>query len=160
MRVLAIDPGYDRLGLAVLEKESGQKETLLYSECFTTNKQDEFGTRLVSIGEKVASLISEYGPEALSIENLFFENNQKTAMRVAETRGAILYLALSEGLSVMELTPLQVKSAVTGDGRSDKTHVAKMVSLLLPLPKRKIIDDEYDAIALGLAFFAYYRSKK
>ena len=96
----------------------------------------------------------------MSIENLFMQNNQKTVMKVSEARGVLLYIARVFKLSVYEFTPLQIKSAVTGSGRSDKTAVQKMVKILLPeiKNKTKIIDDEYDALACGLAYFALEKS--
>ncbi len=154
MRVLAIDPGYDRLGIAVVEKNAG-KELLIHSECLITDRKKEFGERLLLVGEKVSNTIKKFRPGALAIESLFLEKNQKTAMRVAEARGAILYEAAKNNIPVLEFTPLQVKSAVTGDGRSDKTRIARMLPLLLDLPKKKMLDDEIDAIALGLTYFAY-----
>ena len=154
MRVLAIDPGYDRMGLAVIEKKSN-KEILVYSSCLITDRQKDFGNRLLLVGKEVAETIKKFQPEAMAIESLFMEKNQKTGMRVSEARGVILYEAAKNRVPVMEFTPLQVKSAVTGDGRSDKTRIARMLPLLITLPKKKMLDDEMDAVALGLTFFAY-----
>ncbi len=155
MRVLAIDPGYERLGVAIIDKNIGQKETVVFSECFKTNAKLTFEDRLCLIGEHVEQIILEYKPTALSIENLFISNNQKTAMRVAEVRGVIIFLSKKHELSVKEFTPLQIKLSVTGDGKSTKGQVIKMVKMLAQNTKPKAIDDEYDAIAIGLAYFAY-----
>ena len=160
MRVLAIDPGYERLGIAVLEKLSGGKETLLYSDCFRTSAKESFESRLLSIGKRTEDVIKEYIPNALAIENLFLSNNQKTAMRVAEVRGALIYIASSNSLTVAEMAPLQIKLAVTGDGKSSKDQMMKMVDMLIKTNRSKMLDDEYDAIACGLAFFALYKSLK
>ena len=89
MRVLGIDPGFERLGIAIIEKEKGSKEELLFSECFKTAKSLEFTERLKLIGLRIEALSAEYKPKCLGIETLFIETNQKTAMRVAEVRGAI-----------------------------------------------------------------------
>ena len=158
MRVLAIDPGYERLGIAVLEKGTAGKEKLIFSDCFRTSPKENFESRLLSIGKRTEEIIEQYSPEALSIENLFMSNNQKTAMRVAEVRGALIYIVSSRGLAVAEMTPLQIKLAVTGDGKSSKDQMMKMVDLLIDTKKPKMLDDEYDAIACGLAFFALYKS--
>lgn len=158
MRILAIDPGYERLGIAILEKKSGQKDLLLYSDCFKTSAKDSFEKRLFLIGEKIEKLVDQYSPQALAIENLFLSNNQKTAMRVAEVRGAILYIATKNNLKISEMTPLQIKLAVTGDGKSSKNQMIKMVHLLIKTENKKMIDDEYDAIAAGIAFFALNKS--
>ena len=155
MILLAIDPGYERLGVAILQKEKGKKETVLFSDCVRTSAKLAFEERLVEIGLKIEELIETYKPEALSIENLFISNNQKTAMRVAEVRGMLIYISKKNSLAINEYTPLQVKSSVTGDGKSSKDQVIKMVKLLTKTNKPNMLDDEYDAIAIGLAFFAY-----
>ncbi len=154
MRVLAIDPGYERLGIAVIDKTTTNKDDLVYSDCLRTSPKESFEQRLLVIGNEIEKVIEEYSPKALAIENLFLSNNQKTAMRVAEVRGAILYLAAKNGLVISEMTPLQIKLAVTGDGKSSKDQMMKMVNLLIKTTKKDMLDDEYDAIAAGIAFFA------
>lgn len=165
-RILAVDPGYDRLGVAVLEKQNG-KECVLFSCCVVTDKKEPHQKRLLDIGEGVRKVIADWSPKALAIETLFLVTNHKTAMKVAEARGVILYEATKAGLDVHEYTPLQVKIAVTGYGRSDKKQVTEMVkrlvSLPLPLPSSKEgevkrLDDEYDAIAVGLTCLAHRNS--
>lgn len=157
MRILSIDPGYERLGVAILEKEVSKKETLVYSDCIRTSPKDTFETRLLVIGSKIEQIIQEYKPTALSIENLFISNNQKTAMRVSEVRGALLYISKKYDLEIKEFTPLQVKLAVTGDGKSSKEQITKMVKLIIKNIKPDALDDEYDAVALGITYFAYTR---
>src|SRR3989338_409340 len=136
MRVLAIDPGYDRLGIAVLEKLV-RKETVLFSSCVTTNKTHAQEKRLWYIGNEIGKIIKEWGPKMFAIESLFLFSNQKTVMRVAEARGVCLYEAARAGLAVYEYTPLQIKIAVTGYGRSDKRQVTEMVKKLGKLDERK-----------------------
>lgn len=155
MRIIAIDPGYERLGIAVLEKN--KKEELLFSECFKTKATRSFVERLELVGREVARVITEYEPTVLSIENLFIETNQKTAMRVAEVRGAILYQARLSGLEIYEYTPLQIKVATTGYGKATKGQVTSMVRRLVSGAENKKQDDEMDAIAIGLTHFAYVR---
>lgn len=164
MRIIGIDPGYDRLGIAVIEKPAkGQrgKERLLYSACFQTSPKDDIYARLLQIGQEIGRVMDGFRPDALSIENLFITKNQKTAMRVAEARGIILYEAGRRSIPVSEYTPVQIKAAVTGDGRSDKLMVAKMIGLLIDMPadraKKTRLDDEYDAIAAALAYSAMVR---
>ena len=155
MKIIAIDPGYERIGIAVLEKEtSSSKEVLLYSDCFQTNKKDSFEIRLKKIGEELEKLIKEYKPKVLAIESLFFNSNQKTALKVSEAKGVIKYTALSKNLEVLKFTPLQIKIAITGYGRSDKNQVTSMLSHLINIKKEVKYDDEYDAIAIGLTYFA------
>lgn len=155
MRILGIDPGYERLGIAVVEKGDKKKETLLYSNCFKTSPKIPFEERLLSIGTEIERVLTEFEPERLSIENLFLSNNQKTAMHVAEVRGLILYLAAKHGVAVREFTPLQIKLAVGGHGKSDKRSMMKMIPLLVSISKKIVHDDEYDAIAAALTCFAY-----
>lgn len=157
MRIISIDPGYERLGIAVLEKN--EKEKLIFSECFKTKTSLPFVERLELVGREVARIIEEYSPSALSIENLFLETNQKTAMRVSETRGAILYQARLSGLEIYEYTPLQIKVATTGYGKATKTQVISMVKKLISGAESIKQDDEMDAIAIGLTHFAHARPK-
>jgi crossover junction endodeoxyribonuclease RuvC len=157
MRIIGIDPGYDRLGIAVIEKSGKGKESLLYSTCFQTSAKDDIYIRLAQVGAEVSRILEEYAPDALSIENLYITKNQKTAMRVSEARGIILYEAAKRHIPIHEYTPMEIKVAVTGDGSSDKRMVEKMVGLLLKLPPKKALDDECDAIAAALAHSAVAR---
>jgi crossover junction endodeoxyribonuclease RuvC len=160
MRVIAIDPGYERLGIAVLEKKAGGKEILLYSDCFQTSKDSPFVTRLHAIGAEICKIMEKFSPEALAIESLYFTNNQKTAMHVAEVRGVLMYEAINHKLTFAEYTPAQIKNAVTGDGRADKKQIYSMVTKLVAIDKKNRLDDEYDAIAIGITFLACYKSQK
>lgn len=159
MRIISIDPGYERLGIAVLEK-TNSKEQLLFSECFKTKASLPFFDRLLLVGNEIERVINEYSPEVLAIENLFIETNQKTAMRVAEARGTILYQARALGLDVYEYTPLEIKVATTGYGKATKEQVIFMVKKLIPGAEKIKQDDEMDAIATGLTHFAHYSSTK
>lgn len=148
IRILAIDPGYDRLGIAVLEG-SASRPTLVWSDCLLPDKGTA-AERLAQVSCAVKDAIAVYSPDALAIETLFFNKNIKTAVGVAEARGAILSVAGLASLPVVEYSPQQVKSAVTGYGGADKAAVARMISKLLTLPPKKRLDDELDAIALGI----------
>lgn len=152
LRVLAIDPGYDRLGVAVLEGNAS-RPTLLWSDCVIPEKGTA-AERLSRVSRAVIEAVEKYAPDMLAIETLFFSINKKTAFGVAEARGAILAAAGSASLPVVEYSPQQVKSAVTGHGGADKAAVARMIPLLLSLPKRKRLDDELDAIAIGITALA------
>jgi crossover junction endodeoxyribonuclease RuvC len=156
MRVLALDPGYDRLGLAVLERQSG-KETLLYSTCVLTNRADSLPDRLLVIGTRVAEALTLYTPSSVALETLFFNKNQKTAIGVAQVRGIIIYLAKLHGATIEEYSPQQIKVAVTGYGKSDKEAVTSMVKRLVSGVPDGMLDDEYDAIAVGLTALAHAR---
>lgn len=150
MRILGIDPGFDRVGIAIVEKKQGV-ESLIYSTCITTNKQDPIEKRLHTVGCRTAEIINEYTPHHLSIENLFFNSNQKTAFRVCEARGIIIHEAMRAELSIHEYTPLQIKMALTGYGRATKEQVTFMTEQILKVDLSKKIDDECDAIAAAIA---------
>ncbi len=157
MIIISIDPGYERLGIAVIEKEDRQKESLLYSECFQTSKDLDHYDRLVLIGNKVREIITKYKPTFLAIEKLFLSTNHKTAMFVSEACGVILYESRLQGLLVESFSPPQIKLAVCGNGKADKKSIMKMIPLLISLHTNIKYDDEYDAIAVGLTFFAHKR---
>ena len=154
MRILGIDPGYDRMGVAVIEKING-KEVVLHSNCFSSNKTDPFAERLRSLGAQVEEVIKQWQPGGMALEKLFFENNQKTATSIAEVRGMLLYISGIHQLSLFEYTPLQIKVAIAGHGKADKKQVEAMVHALVKLPDTKRLDDEYDAIAIALTCLAY-----
>jgi crossover junction endodeoxyribonuclease RuvC len=158
MRILGIDPGFERLGIAILKKNKGdKKETVLFSECFKTSAQLEFSERLKLIGEEVKNVIKKYKPEVLAIETLFLTTNQKTVMHVAEARGVVIYETACAGLKIFEASPPQIKIAITGYGKANKEQVMKMVKILVEIDKNKKSDDELDAIAIALTAFAHLR---
>ena len=154
MRILAIDPGFERLGIAVIEKTNRAKDDLIYSNCFKTSSKIPFHERLNLIGKEVETIIEKFKPIALSIEKLYFSNNQKTVMGVSEARGVIIYCAARNGLKIFEYTPPQIKIAVTSYGKSSKEMVMSMVPKLIELNKKINSDDELDAIAIGLTLMA------
>ncbi len=156
MRVLAIDPGYGRCGIAVLER-SGTKDTLLYSDCIETSADQNFPARLNAVVQECARILEMHKPNHLALEKLFFSNNQKTAMKVAEVRGALIGMAGAAALQVFEYSPGEVKSATAGYGSADKRAIAQMVRALVKIEKRVRLDDEYDAIAIGVTHLATYR---
>jgi len=161
MRILGIDPGYERLGIAVLEKTASakgygvsKKEKVIFSECFKTSTKLEFNERLKLIGEEVKNIIKKYKPEILAIETLFLNTNHKTVMCVAEARGVVIYEASCAGLKIFEASPPQIKLATTGYGKANKEQIIKMVKILVDVDNSKKSDDELDAIAIALTAFA------
>lgn len=156
MRVLGIDPGFDRLGLAVIEGDPS-RPTVVWSDCVTPEK-GPMEERLAAVEAAVTLAIKEYAPEVVALETLFFSTNKKTAMRVAEARGAVLSAAGTAGLPVREFSPGTVKLAVTGDGRADKGAIARMIPHLVSLPPKKRLDDELDALAVAICALAAGRS--
>ncbi len=155
MRVIALDPGYDRLGVAIMDNTSGT-DVLIYSTCLHSNKTASIPDRITDIGQQFLKLLNSYQPDTMAIETLFFNNNQKTAIAVAETRGALLYLATTHGCRVVEHHPQEIKVATTGYGKSDKTAVIAMVKRLVVNCPTDALDDEYDAIAIGITCLAVH----
>jgi crossover junction endodeoxyribonuclease RuvC len=158
MRIVGIDPGFERLGIAILEKnKDDKKEKVLFSECFKTSAKLEFSERLNLIGEEVRTIIKKYKPEVLSIETLFLTTNHKTVMRVAEARGVVIYEASRAYLKIFEASPPQIKIATTGYGKATKDQIIKMVKILVDIDESKKSDDELDAIAIAITAFAHLR---
>jgi len=167
MRILGIDPGFERVGIAVLEKYEkksssaqgygGTREKVLYSLCFYTSAKLEFNERLLLIGKEIKKIIKKFKPEVLAIETLFLNTNHKTVMHVAEVRGAIIYEASCSGLKIFEASPPQIKIATTGYGKANKEQVMKMVKILVDIDNTKKSDDELDAIAIAITAFAHLR---
>jgi crossover junction endodeoxyribonuclease RuvC len=155
MIILGIDPGFERLGIAIIQKEKGSKETLVYSNCFKTKKEESFGIRLAQIGHEIESILETYKPDMLSIETLFLSTNKKTGMHVAEARGVVVYECAKRNMTICEYTPLQVKTAITGYGKSDKKQVMFMIPKILTIPTAITSDDELDAVGIALTAVAY-----
>jgi crossover junction endodeoxyribonuclease RuvC len=147
--ILAIDPGFDRCGVALIHTTNPPE--IFHSWCISTDKKDTHAQRLAFIFKNVESAILEHKPDAIALETLFFSVNKKTVMAVAESRGVIVVLAGLHHIPLIELSPQEVKLAMTGSGNADKKSVQKMVALTLKIDIAKKLDDEVDAIALGMA---------
>ncbi|MEK7213542.1 MAG: crossover junction endodeoxyribonuclease RuvC [Patescibacteria group bacterium] len=150
MKILGIDPGYDRVGIAIIEDG-----VLIHSECFSTSSKDIFHIRLKEIGQRINNIMKKFSPNIVAIESLFITRNQKTAMKVAEARGVISYEVSLKEIPIHEYSPPQIKVAITGHGGSDKAQIIKMIPLLLKIKVKKALDDEYDAIAVALTCQAH-----
>ena len=157
MRIISIDPGYDRLGVSVMEKDVKGKEVVLFSDCFLTDKKESLEKRILFLGQEVKGVIKKWSPTHMAIEKLFFTKNQTTAMKVAEVRGVVIYEASQKGITIHEFSPQDIKIAVTGYGNASKDQVSKMTEKILSLSKKKRLDDEMDALALGVTALAHNR---
>ncbi len=157
--VLGIDPGYDRLGVAILEVDNKQNINILMTTCLESDRKKEINQRIYLFNQELIKIIQKYKPTELSIEKLFFTNNQKTVMGVSESRGAIIYLAQSLNLKVFEYTPLQIKIALTGYGKATKNQIYFMLQKIFKIKavSKKNLDDEYDAVAVA---YTHLVSKK
>jgi len=151
--VVSVDPGFDRVGVAVLVKENS-KEKLLFSTCIVTNRNETKAERLKQIGKEIKKIIKIWQPEYLAIEKLFFNQNTTSVIGVAEARGVILYEASLLDLKVFEYGPQEIKIATTGYGKATKKQVEEMVQKILNIKQIPILDDEVDAIAVGITHLA------
>lgn len=157
MRILGIDPGFDRLGIAVVEKERGERERVLFSTCVTTSATDPFAKRLRVVVGEAERVMKKWKPDIVALETLLVSKNQKTAMRVAETRGALIYVTEILGIPSREYTPTEIKLSAGGHGRAEKKDVERMVRLLVSFPKEHVLDDEIDAVAVAITCLAHER---
>ena len=150
MRVLGIDPGFALVGFGIVEKDDmGEMKALDYG-VISTPKEESFSTRLAMIYKGMCDLIDTYKPDAIAIEELFFFKNQKTVIPVAEARGVIVLASIQRLGEVYEYTPLQIKQALTGNGRAEKKQIQYMVTNILGLEKIPKPDDAADAVAVAL----------
>ena len=149
MRILGIDPGYAIVGYGVIEYSGGKYFPIDYG-AITTSPDIPFPQRLQQIYTRLTSVIIETDPDEMAIEKLYFQNNQRTAIPVAEARGVILLAAQMNNIRISEYTPLQVKSAVTGYGQAKKPQVMEMTRRLLKLSSIPRPDDTADALAMAI----------
>ena len=149
MIILGIDPGIAIVGWGVLEYSASKFKVLGYGSIQTPSTMST-EDRLCVVYCQLKDIIQKYKPEHMAIEELFWNTNQKTGIRVSEARGVILLCGRILGLEIHEYTPLQVKQAVVGYGRADKKQVISMVTLLLGLPKPPKPDDTADALAIAI----------
>ena len=149
MVILGIDPGYAIVGYGVVRMQQNRYQPLEHG-AIVTKAGENFNRRLEIIYDAVTTVLEKWKPEALAIEKLFFQNNQKTAIQVAEARGVILLAAQKKQVPVFEYTPLQVKQAVTGYGQAQKPQVMEMTRRLLCLKEVPKPDDTADALAMAI----------
>jgi len=149
MKILGIDPGIGKCGWAVIDFQASKVKVLGFG-CIETSPKKEISKRLEEVYEEISKIIQKYSPEALSIEELFFNTNAKTAFVVGQARGVILLAASQKNLEISIYTPLQVKIAITGYGRAEKDQIGKMVKTILNLKEIPKPDDTADALAIAL----------
>ena len=149
MTILGIDPGTTRVGYGVIRK-NGLGLSFVSAGILSVSDKKNSGEALFEIKKELDKVIKKFKPEAVAVEKLFFAQNQKTAIKVAEARGVIILSAAEAGLEIKEFSPNEMKSAITGHGFADKRAVLKMVKLILKEPGLKVIDDASDALALAI----------
>lgn len=149
MIIFGIDPGIAIVGYGVLEYYGNKFNVLDYGAVQTTNTYS-FPARLKIVYDEISFLMEKYKPDALAIEELFFNKNAKTAITIGQARGVQILAAVNKGIEVYEYTPLQVKQGVVGYGRADKRQIQEMVKILLNLDKIPKPDDVADALAVAI----------
>lgn len=149
MIVLGIDPGTAITGYGLVREENGQAAALAYG-AITTPSDLPLPDRLKLLQRDLAAVIEQHQPDQSAVEQLFFNKNVRTALAVGHARGVILLTLAQASIPIYEYTPLEVKQAVTGNGRADKRQVQQMITLLLSLSKIPKPDDVADALAIAL----------
>ncbi len=157
--ILGIDPGYGRLGWAI-GKKSGAGWDKLELGCIETSSNLDIYERYQQLEDKLQKVIDKYQPDEAAIETLFFSNNQKTAMQVAESRGIVIAALIRNKLAVTQYNPMEIKETVTGNGRADKKAVEKMIRMEFKLRDKKVLDDAIDALAVVLTHSIRSRNNK
>ena len=149
MLILGIDPGLAIVGFGFVDK-TGSKLTPVQYGCIQTEARTDSAERLHEIYNSLGQLIEKYKPDAVAVEKLFFNRNVTTAMAVSQARGIMLLVAAQNGLQIGEYTPLQVKQAIVGYGKAEKSQVQEMVKILLHLQVIPKPDDVADALAVAI----------
>ncbi|MBP3320153.1 MAG: crossover junction endodeoxyribonuclease RuvC [Clostridia bacterium] len=149
MRILGIDPGYAIIGHGIIEYKN-TKYIYINHGAITTNSNENFTDRLEKIYDNITNLVNIYKPDQVSIEKLYFQNNQKTAIDVAQARGVIILALKKYNIPVYEYTPLQVKNMITGYGKAQKKQIMLTVQRLLRLEEIPKPDDAADALAIAI----------
>ena len=149
MKILGIDPGYAILGYGIIDMK-GNKFSVIDYGAITTDSKMSMPDRLKCIYSKLMEIIAEYKPDTASIEELFFNNNAKTALLVGQARGVAILACVNSGLPIGEYTPLQIKQALVGYGRAEKKQIQIMVKTILNLEEIPKPDDTADALAAAI----------
>jgi crossover junction endodeoxyribonuclease RuvC len=150
MRVLGVDPGLTRCGIAVVDGEAGRTLRAVEVDVIRTPADDDLATRLLAVSDAVEAWLDRHRPDVVAVERVFSQYNVRTAMGTAQAGGVVALAAARRGLPVMFHTPSEVKAAVTGSGRADKAQVTTMVTRLLGLAEKPRPADAADALALAI----------
>lgn len=158
MVIFGIDPGLARVGWAVIRQEKGTQTALIYG-CILTKKENPLPNRLRTIHTELIRLFSRHKPDVVSMEEIFFAKNEKTAIMVGEARGVALLAAAERGLPVVSYAPASIKAAICGNGKAEKQQVQRMVTRMLHLKEIPKPDDTADALAIALTHAFSYKMK-
>jgi crossover junction endodeoxyribonuclease RuvC len=150
VRVLGVDPGLTRCGLAAVDGKAGRRAELVAVDVVRTPPGADLAARLLGVCEAVEGWIEQLRPDVVAVERVFSQHNVRTVMGTAQAAGVAVLAAARAGVPVALHTPSEVKAAVTGNGRADKAQVATMVTRILRLPARPSPADASDALALAI----------
>lgn len=150
MRVLGVDPGLTRCGIAVVDGGTGRSARCVAVTVVRTPVEAELGPRLMIVADAVERWLDEHRPDVVAVERVFSQYNVQTAMGTAQAGGVVALVATRRDIPVAFHTPSEVKAAVTGTGRADKAQVTTMVTRLLGLSSRPSPADAADALALAI----------
>ena len=150
MRVLGVDPGLTRCGIAVVDGAVGRKVSCVQVDVVRTPVDADLAVRLLAVSDAVEDWLDRHRPEVVAVERVFSQYNVRTAMGTAQAGGVVALAAAKRGLPVVFHTPSEVKAAVTGSGRADKAQVTAMVTKLLGLAEAPKPADAADAIAIAV----------
>ena len=156
MRILGIDPGYGIVGFGIIDYINGQYNVVDYG-VIETPKTETIPSRLAMIYKSITALVKQYKPDEMAVEQLFYFKNQTTVIPVAEARGVILLAGIDHCGQIFEYTPLQIKQALTGQGRAEKKQVQYMVKAVLGLQNIPRPDDAADALAVAICHANFLR---
>lgn len=152
--ILGVDPGLTRCGYAVVRMKSSQSIEAIAMGVVRTATEDSLPERLAELHREFVTLLDEFSPDVVAVEQIFFQNNVRTAMSVGQASGVVLSLSAARGCEVVQYTPSAVKNAVAGWGNADKASVARMVQQRLGLSKPPTPADAADAAAIALCHCA------
>ena len=158
MRILGVDPGTVILGYGVLEKNSNGFKALDYG-CLKLSSKEKFPRRLKKIYDEITGVIIKYQPDEFAIEDLFYAENVKVALKMGHARGVAILAAVNLGLPISEYSPREIKQSVVGNGAASKEQVQRMIQTLLHLPDLPQPLDVSDALAVALCHWHRMESK-
>ena len=150
MRVLGIDPGLTRCGLGLIEQGAGRKVSLVAVDTLRSSPDEQLARRIGSIAQSLEEFLVEHQPNSIALERVFAQANLRTVMGTAQISGVVLALADKYSIPVALHTPTEVKAAVTGNGRADKSQVGNMVAKILGLGEVPKPADAADALAIAI----------
>ena len=155
IRIIGVDPGSHRIGIAILDKRGNSLPKVIHHETIESPPLTALPQALVYLRVSLMNILNEYKPEYASVEEIFFSKNLKTASRVFQARGVVLLTLAENKITIYEPTVTQIKKGVTSSGKADKKQIHSALKLILKLQDLKGLDDSWDAIGAGFVGFNF-----